>query len=100
MKLMPGHFVVLTQYEDYDRKRGPHVGRKITSSSWAVADSKFHLAGIAGVFEREDAARHNFKRGGEMDSPTTIHQLWFVRAFSKRGAASKAIEEQGEILAV
>src|SRR4051794_32541303 len=100
MKLMPGYFVVLTQYKDYNPKRGPHVGRKITNSTWAVADSQFHLAGIVAVFEREDAARHGFNQRGEMDSPKTIHQLWFIRAFFKRGAASKAIEGRGEILAV
>ncbi|MCK1650075.1 hypothetical protein IVA88_01310 [Bradyrhizobium sp. 149] len=100
MKFMPQHFVVLTQYEDYDRDRGAYVGRDITNSSWAIADSKYHLAGLIGVFEREDAVRNNSKARCEMDSPESIQQLWFVRALSKRGAASKAIQGQGELLEV
>lgn len=100
VKLTPQHFVVLTQYTDYDRGRGPYVGRNNANSSWAIANNKYHLAGLVGIFGRKSAARCSFKARCEIGSPESIQQLKFVRSFSKRGAASMAIQGRGELHSV
>lgn len=54
--------------------------------------------GLRYPFEREDAARRLLQEEIDKRGPDTILSLFYVRAWTRRGAAKAALKEKGELI--
>lgn len=92
-------FVVVRRSDNFDEKSKPRLSARQNGNVFSIESDSAWLCGHVCVYEREDAAKREYERVCGIDGEGSLQALVFVRALTKRGAASSAIGLGGEVIA-